>query len=397
MTKESRRIKERSIPMAELLQKRKDNLLKTIRREKHDYIPTLAHGLAALVDYAGTTVEEVRESISECTEAFLKPFEELCCDCSITLHFSHLVHSKESLGENTQTFLGPDGITVEHVQKPFMEAEDYPLFIEDIDKFVKDVMVKRKLPFLYEGDERKAVKAVETLVDDFIYSNLMLMPHMTKALQERHAVTVMNFGYFFEHPLDIIFDHFRGFQGTLTDLRRHKSKIKEAIEQIWQKRSNHLLNMEHTYPFATNYPHIPTYLSPKQFGEYYWPYYKMAIENCKNNGGTFYFSAEGSWLKFVDFFRDIPKDSVIIHCDDDDVIEMSKKIGDWQIIAGGASISNLKFASKQANIDYAKRVIDECAHTNAFIFTVDKTWVCKGDINQNLLDVYEYVYENGGY
>ncbi|KPU44340.1 uroporphyrinogen decarboxylase (URO-D) [Oxobacter pfennigii] len=393
----NRRVREQSIPKSELLKEREENLLKTVRREKHDYIPTLAHSGAALVHYAGKTLREVQEDIDKCTDAFLKAFDDLYCDCSIALRVNYSIHSRASLGENTQNYLGPDGVTIEHVQKSFMKEDEYPLLIKDANKFVKDVMVKRKYPFLYVGDSKKAVKAIQTLVDDSIYSNIILGPHMAAALREKYAVTTMNLGYLFQNPLDSIFDHFRGFQGCLIDLRRRKGEVKEACDHLWQTNSNRLEKIDRTYPFVTNWPHIPTYLSPKQFEELYWPYTKMAIENCKKSGQIFYFSAEGSWLKFMDYFRDIPKDSVIIHCDNDDTIEMSKKIGDWQIIAGGCNLARLRTCSKQVNIDYAKRVIDECAHTNAFIFTADRTWVCPGDINQNLLDVYEYVYENGKY
>ena len=167
---------------------------------------------------------------------------------------------------------------------------------------------------------------------------------------------------------------------------------------MWETRCDHLdtIGPNH-FPYAGQWPHIPAYMNRKQFEEFYWPYEKQLIENLAKNGNKLYLLAEGKWLQLLDFFRDVPKDSVIIHCDDDDVIEVSKKIGDYQVIAGGANLSKVKIGSKQENIDHVKRVIDECAGTGAFIFCIDKSWTCVGDVTQNLFDVYQFAHEYGRY
>ena len=116
------------------------------------------------------------------------------------------------------------------------------------------------------------------------------------------------------------------------------------------------------FPSFASYPHIPTYLSPKQFGELYWPHYKMTIEKLAAKGNKMLICCEGKWAHLLSFFREVPKDSCILMLDDDDLFETN-------------------------------RAIDECAPGGGFLFCTDRCWISPGDVNQNMIDVFNFAHE----
>lgn len=380
-----------------LLAERTKNFIKATNRDKPEYVPVLANPAPGVVSYAKTTLKDVIDDEEKCLDALLKIFDDLYCDATISHGFAYLPHAKDTFGY-AQNILGPDGVTIEHLQQSFMKEDEYSLLIKDSNAFVSDVLVKRKYPFLFADDIEKVKEMMKSALYDFWYAYVNIPDKLIERLEKNYGVPTITNGWLMVfNPLDILFDSLRGFTGTTTDLRRHKSEVKESLEILWQTRCNHFEEVDCTYPYGAQWPHIPAYMNIKQFEELYWPYEKKMIENLYKNGNKLFMLAEGKWMHLLDYFRDVPKDSVIIHCDDDDVIEVSKKIGDWQIIAGGANLHRTRMASKEDNIEYTKKVIDECAGRGAFIFTTDKNWTCPGDVNQNLIDIYRFAHEYGKY
>ena len=156
---------------------------------------------------------------------------------------------------------------------------------------------------------------------------------------------------------------------------------------------NHFDTLDFEFPFAPSLPHIPTYLSLKQFDELFWPYMQEMYNNISKARNKVFLSLEGRWMPLIEYFNDLPKDSCVIIVDDDDIFEVNKKIGANQILGGGIKIQNIRLNSLQNNIDYAKKVIDECAPGGGFLFASDKWWSCKGDVNDTLLKVFNFAHE----
>jgi len=79
--------------------------------------------------------------------------------------------------------------------------------------------------------------------------------------------------------------------------------------------------------------------------------------------------------------------------DDDDIFDAYKELGHHQIIMGGAKISDLRTGKIEELKDGVKKVIDTCAPGGAFVFATDKAWIAPGDVNQYLVDVFNFVHE----
>lgn len=382
-----------------LLSQRTENFLKAVNRNHPDYVPVLAFPSGGVIEFGKTTFAEVRDKPEEYKEAMMKIWDHLYADATTGQGIWYYPHAQEVMGD-VQNFLGPDGISLEHQQKPLMYENDYEDFIRDADKFVNETLMRRRYPWMFTDDIQTVAKKLETIVYDmmnYIWGGVNVQLDALSA--ERYGIVpmmTMDLPMAI-NPVDQLFDYFRGFTGTMTDLRRHPSQVKDTLEILWEKRCFHFDEVGFEFPFIQQWPHMPAYMNIKQFEEFFWPYQKKIIENIHKSGNKLYILIEGRWKHILQYFRDVPKDSCILNCDDDDVIDVSKAIGDYQVVIGGANLNRIKMGTKQANIDYAKKVLDECAGTGAFIFGCDKCWVCPGDVNQNLIDVYQYVHDNGKY
>ena len=96
-----------------------------------------------------------------------------------------------------------------------------------------------------------------------------------------------------------------------------------------------------------------------------------------SQGGKQYIILEGRWENIWDCFLELPKDSVVLHVDDDDFLKATdtrmKKFEDIK--------------------DDIKRVIDTCAPSGGFIFTTDKAMVTPGDVNPTLIECFNFAHE----
>ena len=134
-------------------------------------------------------------------------------------------------------------------------------------------------------------------------------------------------------------------------------------------------------------------MSPKQFNEIYWPYEKAWIERAAAAESRVWIMMEGSWKKVWENFRDVPADSCILHVDDDDIIDAKKDVGDVQIIEGGLKVASVRMDTFDTIREELKKVVDVCSEGDGFLFCTDKAWISPGDVNQNLIDAFNFVHE----
>lgn len=379
------------------LDAKKELILKACSHEETEYVPSNLFGGNGFLAYAGMNYFDVEHDEENFKKSLDVVFSKIHCDIAM-LSYVGAPRAHEALGQKTETFLAADGITPQHLQIDKMKEDEYPQLIENPKALINNVLLPRKYPQLFNGDKKAAIQALKTVVEE--QAELFATgpaAKRTKWMAEEYGVL---FAWNMKEPRitnpgDVIFDRFRGFKGSILDMRRRPEQFRAALDAIWNTMCDDFSDAGElpAFPFFGHFPHIPAYMSPKQFYEFYWPYEKIMFENIAKYGGKVILSAEGAWLGFMDGFRDIPKSSVILFVDEDDILEMNRVIGDWQVLGGGAKLAQTKFASKEENIDYAKKVIDECAPGGGFIFSAEKRMICPGDVNQTLIDVYNFAYE----
>ncbi|MCL1913779.1 MAG: hypothetical protein FWG10_07885 [Eubacteriaceae bacterium] len=381
--------------MADKQALQKENFFKAINHIEPDWIPKVSHGNNAILDWAGTTFYEV-EGNREKTEAVLRHYlDSIPVDVG-SAGFNASPKTYAALDNMTETFLGPDGITLQHLQRPTMKPDEYPLLIEDIHGFVKETLLPRKFPTFF-ADKEGAKEKVKTILDESASRILGFYNELQQSLYVEYGVYPYPTGKLprFLIPIDYVFDRLRGFQGTLADLRRRPAEVHAALDVIYRERATTFKDTKEKDLFASYMAHIPCYLNPKQYDEFFWPHFKEMVTNLGDTGNKLYIFLEGKWLPFCEGFLDLPKDSLYGLVDDDEILDLNKVFGHHHTLVGGVKMQNIKFLSAEKNIDYAKRVIDEVGPGGGYIFGCNKSWLCKGDMNQTLVDVYNFANEYG--
>ncbi|MCL1914354.1 MAG: hypothetical protein FWG10_10895 [Eubacteriaceae bacterium] len=373
----------------------KENFFKAINHIEPDYIPKKIQGSNSLLAFAGMTFMEAEYDPEKTEQVLRNLFDRLPCDVG-NAAFNATPKAYAALDNMTETFLAPDGVTLQHLQRPPMKPDEYPLLIADLDRFVKDTLLPRKFPPLFASGKEAAKDKIKTIVDETAGRATGHMPQIQKKLFEEYG--------FFPYPttlprvvtpIDVIFDRMRGFVGTIADLRRRPEEVKAALDVIYKVRATDYKDTQVKEQLASYMAHIPCYLNQKQYDEFFWPYFKEQVNGLSETGNKMYVCIEGRWLRVIESFLDLPKDSVYTFVDDDEILELNKIIGHHHPLVGGMLLQNTKLQPLQYNIDYAKKVIDECASGGGFVFGCNKHWICKGDINENVVDVFKFVDEYG--
>ncbi len=387
----------------ELKEKNKQNFFNTFDRKPHDYVPIMSQCGTALLDYAGTNFWETRFDRDKFRSAVFKAFEDgLPMDCSPGAAMGIVPELYDLYRGCVQTRLTEDGITMQHLQTPYMKDDEYPEVTRDIEAFVRNKIIPRKMPWLFEEDIKVVAKTLEKAYALRMAAFTGPTSGLAPLFEERYGTYFFgDFRYSLTTPGDVIFDDFRGFKGTLTDLRRHYEEMKAFCDAIWDAEyssSKHFkdLSMNH-YKASAYMAHIPAFLSPKQYEDLCFKYFKEQITNISNNGSKLWILTEGSFKNVFPYFLDLPKDSLVVNVENEDICDVYKFLGHHQIIMGGHRLIDTKMRTLEENKDIAKRVIDTCAPGNAFIYASDKSWACKGDVTPMMVETYKFVKEYGKY
>lgn len=379
--------------MTQMYQQKYENFQKALNRQEPNYVPTIINNSGGGFFWSDKTLHDVAGDHMAYAKALTAFMDEMWVDVNALsgLTTTPRVTDAFPTAENRIT---PSGVLT-HIQDPYMKPEEYDQLIADPKAYIANVLLPRKFPYIFE--DRDVAKSLLRVYAEEQVDNLVIQTGFTnKYIAETYGVSsCVNLSCTLNTPLDHLFDFFRGFQGTLTDLRRYSDKIQAAIDAIWNYRSAEMISKP--YDASKGFPfqpaHIPAYLSPKQFKELYWPYEKKLIEWVAASGSKIFLILEGHWENLLDCFYDVPKDSLVLSVDDDDLLKVYEKLGDYQILVGGVKIADTrlkKFDDIEGDI---KKIIDTCAPGGGFLFGSDKAFLTPGDVNSTLIQCYNLAHE----
>jgi len=380
----------------ELYESRVRDIIDTCNNKQPKRVPVLVNVLTWAIGYAQGDTNEILDNPDKLPEVWNKFYDEVYCDATFKDGLSTPVRAIERLGSDA-FFVSSDKHTIQHKEHCFMEREDYPELIADALPFLINVLGKRKFPELQktEAEAYQALIDVALNIDKFSKANAKC----AEISKEKYGIVTMLGKHKVYPPFDVIFDRLRGIRGALTDLRRERANVIKATEAIYPIYQKLATNVQGEFPYAQCTLHCPTYLSPKDFREVFWPGMRDLIMEVYNRGSKTLLVMEGSWERHYEtLLEDLPQSSVLCWLEDDDIIKAKKTLGQKFTIVGGAKINTLRYGTKQQCLDEAKRVVDACAPGGGFIFSFEKALCTYGDVNtENLIAVNQFVHEYGKY
>lgn len=273
-----------------------------------------------------------------------------------------------------------------------MEADEYKLLREDSTAFYWNKVFPRYLTF-NNPDFKLTMGAMKQALqewDDFgAYSNKML------DINFNDYGALMYYCRFCQAPFETIMCNLRGILGASSDLRRKKEELIETIDVMFDTYTkpglDRALTMDSTGYVApiTMVFLAHSILNPKQFGEVYWRSLKKIIDAAVSANKRIYAFSEAYMLRFADYFQDVPKGTMMIHLEQDDIFEFRKKLPNIAV-AGGMPTTKLGGVSSEECVSFAKELIDTLG--DGYVFCQNKMVSYRNDCTrENLLAVNEFV------
>jgi uroporphyrinogen-III decarboxylase len=128
----------------------------------------------------------------------------------------------------------------------------------------------------------------------------------------------------------------------------------------------------------------------------FWKTLRPILEEIWANGHQVLFYAEGKWGPHLETFRELPAGSIIYHCDQDDILEVHRVLGDKFCISGGIPNYLLGLGTEQEVRDYCKKVIDGVAKDGGYI--MDANAIIQNDAKvENIRAMTDFTREYGQY
>jgi uroporphyrinogen-III decarboxylase len=200
-------------------------------------------------------------------------------------------------------------------------------------------------------------------------------------------------------PFDHFADDLRGTRGVTIDMFRQPKKLHEAMERHLQ------LVIETTiknYPITDGpigmiglHKGDDTFMSDKQFAEFYWPYLRRLFLAMIDEGLVPMPFAEGRYTNRLKQIADTPPSGVVWWFDQTDMKEAKRILGGICCIAGNVPSSIVMTGTVKKVKEYCRKLIEDCAPGGGFILT-GGAYVDKGRI-ENLKAMMEAAKEYGVY
>lgn len=364
-----------------------------------DRVPVLPIIETWAVFHAG---EDIRDAYVNNPDTLVKAYRKINTDFYLDgiLENGNLLPLKmmSNFGEGLYS-LTDKGFVTKGSHGATMTPEEYPQLIENPLEFFANVVAPRKYPILKDDPEGNLLRFQKAL-GDFMEFN-QFNGQVDARIENELGLPVLTKGAGFLTP-DIVLDFLRDFVGVSTDIRRNPKEFYAACEAIFEPS---LAMVFGAYPIPDDRGvvfsplHLPTFLRPKDFEKFYFPFMCKFVEelSVKRNYRIFFFM-ENDWTPYLDILQGLPDADIIGLFEGGDLKKIKDSIGNKFCILGGMPLSALQLGTKEQCIDKAKKCLDLYAPGGNYVFSTDMNLLSLGDAKpENLAAVCEYIHENGKY
>jgi uroporphyrinogen-III decarboxylase len=172
-------------------------------------------------------------------------------------------------------------------------------------------------------------------------------------------------------PFDNLSDVLRGTTGIVMDMYRQPGKIKEAMERLVPiivklavKGADVSLSPVVSMPLHKG---DKSFMSGKQFEEFYWPTFKKVLLGMINEGLVPMPFAEGNYEPRLDIIKDMPRSGVVWYFEVMDMAKAKEKLGGVSCIAGNVPSSLVATSTPVAVKEACRKLIETCGKGGGYI------------------------------
>jgi uroporphyrinogen-III decarboxylase len=404
-------------------QQRITRFIKVIKLEKPDRVPVILPAFSYPLYYSGITLKEAMYDNELLCQAYRKFFADFESDTFIGPMMVPCGKASEIIDPLNVKWpghgLSDNASMSQFVEDEYMKADEYDLFLEDLTDFCLRRYLPRNLGALAPFANFPPTPHILGFANKFLMP--ALMPEVRAAYQaiidygeetakwmgplmQFHREAIASgyptlFGAQAHAPFDILADTLRGTRGIIMDMYRQPEKLQAAMEKVTQMNISCGLDGADMsgvpIVFFALHKGDDTFMSNKQYEEFYWPTFRKVIMGLIEEGAVPLLFAEGKYNNRLEIIKDLPRGKVIWHFDQTDMFRAKKILGDKACIAGNVPTSLLITGTPKDVKEYCKKLIEGCGEGGGFILTGGAS-IDKGDPD-NLRAMTEAVMEYGVY
>ena len=381
----------------EAYKKRVTRFIKAIKLEEPDRVPVILPAGSFPIYHAGLTLKEAMYDNEKLLQAYRKFFNEFEGDTFTSPVMIPPARASEIADSLTSKWPGrglPDDASMQQfVEGEYMKADEYDIFLDDMSDYCLRYYLPRTLGLLAPLAKFSPLPHILGMPNRFL--GPAVMPEVQamfqgiidygketakwqQPLMEFHR-EVMAAGYpslmggQSHAPFDILADTLRGTRGIFMDMYRQPDKLLEAMERLIPMNIDCGLQMANAsgrpIVFFALHKGDDTFMSDKQYEEFYWPTFRKVIMGLVDEGCVPLLFAEGRYNNRLEIVKDLPKGAVLWHFDQTDMFRAKEVLGGTACISGNVPSSLLRTGTPREVKEYCRKLIEVCGKGGGFILT----------------------------
>ena len=385
---------------AQKYQEREKRVLDAIALKEPDRVPIVPLFAFFNCYYTRISPREAYTVPEKAVEAWRKTIYDFAPDATYSVNFT--IYSMDDvlsdLDFKAMKWPGhgiPDDQSFQFVEAEYMKEDEYEALFSNAGDF----FLRKVLPRLAGNLEGLAkLPPLETAALGYVWPSVLPAladPDIVKALEtlletsRKQVAWVKTFGAFAQElkdagfpsikeqtvlaPYDLVADNLRGTAGAAMDLLLQPENLKRAVNQLAPFMSRIGVNgakaKGNPRVFIPLHKGTDSFMSLKQFEEFYWPSLQQLILDLVEGGCTPYLLIEGLYNTRLEVIRDVPKGKCIYHFEGTDIIRAKKVLGDTVCLMGNLPNSLLATGTVEQVKDHTKMLIDNCGTDGGYIMS----------------------------
>ena len=148
-------------------------------------------------------------------------------------------------------------------------------------------------------------------------------------------------------PFDILADTLRGTRGIVMDMYRQPDKLLEAMEKLIPMNIDCGLQMANAsgrpIVFFALHKGDDTFMSDKQYEQFYWPTFKRLVLALIERGMTPCIFFEGNFTSRLEYLLEFPKGKILARFDTTDIFKAKEVLRDHTCIEGNVLVAAIQY------------------------------------------------------
>ena len=405
-----------------LYKARVTRLIKAIKLEEPDRVPVMLPTGNFPAYYAGYDYHKMMYEYDAMRRAWIKFMDDFGDMDMYSTQIAISGKIMEAIQSRVQKYPGiglPENSSMNQISEgEYMMADEYDRMMMDPTDYHLRVTLPRtaglfesfrKLPnmrslqgdgwvrAMNDPDIRRTFKILMDLGDEQKRLNAVLGDVSSKILSRGYP-SFRGVGIMAGAPFDHFADLMRGTRGIAMDMFRQPKKLHEGMEHQLKLTLATIKNVPlagSPVCFIALHKGDDTFMSDKQFDEFYWPYFRKIMLAMVEEGLVPMPFAEGRYTNRLKQITDTPKSSVIWWFDRTDMAQAKKILGNTSCIIGNVPTSVVKTATAAEVKEHCRKLIETCAPGGGYILAGGAS-LDKGKF-ENLNAMMEAAYDYGIY